>query len=297
MYAEAGEFQGALPMNDKDIQSLEAAAGALIDHLNAMAPAAKEVAEECRIARESLAKILGPSNASGNTSPLAAEARAVLEGSTQLNERLLALNAKADAIYKVAAGAMNEISHVAYELSLIEDAGEKLSIEDHQRLGHFSRFANLTQAEWKLQAGNAILQVHSLLVAYDKLLLAYVGQNPARRLDVAGAAKEVADKLRDALKDGLVFPGYSKLEKLFRTLTKTHIEKEANALRQAIDASSKVRQIQKGIDALTEAFNFAEASVVSSGRALLDSIDAFEAAQSNLLGSLRRAPGDTPRER
>lgn len=282
-------------MNDQAIQSLSAAATLLMDHVSALAPGARKLADECRKARDDAVKILTPTSSSGDTSPLAAEARAALASTTGLNDRLVALNVKADAILKVFAGAMNETSYVANDLVSIEEAGGGQSPEDRQNLVRYSRLHRFTQAEWGLDAGTAVLQVHSVLIAYDELLLAYLDGKPGQRLNLAGAAKEVANKVHDAIKDGLTFPGYSKFEKLFRALMKSPVEKEIEALRGATASSAKISRLNAGLDVLGKAIDAADEVVRNAGQSLLASIDELEESSKALLESLRKSPADPPR--
>jgi hypothetical protein len=193
-----------------------------------------------------------------------------------------------DGIVSVYQGAMDRVGQMGFMLSLIGDEPGLLTAEDGANLHAFGLSHRFAQAQWKIFSGVAILQLHSVLRDYHKMLLAFSGAKPGRKWSFAAAGKEIAEKARDTTEDFLIFPGYTKLKKILRALRTSPASKEAQELLRAEDKSRKVDALNRGLERLDILLQYAGASINECGKGLLDASDAFDLSSADLVASLSK---------
>jgi hypothetical protein len=275
-------------MNDQELQKFTELADSLNELASEQRAGVEGLVKETIKARDDAFTILTPAARGAGSSTMSDAAHSAIKDCLRLNERLVFLTTKADGIAKVHQSAVNEVSHLSYQLSTIEDARPVLSAAAGERLAAFRRAYRLTMADWTLHSSNAVLQLHSVLQSYHRLLLAFVKHKPGKRFDFGAASKEAAGKVRDALKDGLTFPGYSKLEKVIKALRTPPAQKEAEALLKAATLSERLDALNRGLSVLKDAFDYSEEMINMSGKALISSSDVFDNECESILTALRK---------
>jgi hypothetical protein len=271
-------------MNDDAIKQFADLADALQQHVRELSPTVVTIVSSTNKANQDVRVILKP--ASIGSAPLASAARNAVALSAGLNDRLVGMRSKIAAVLETYQSGMKETGFVAYELAMIEDTGKGQHAEDKLHLGIYIRHYRLTRAEWTFFTAIAFLQVCSMLDSYNEVLRAYLGFEPGRRINVHAAAKEVADKLNDGLKDFLVFPGYSKIKKLLSTLMESPAKKAALSVSAAVSVDEKVHRFEAALMELLTKFDHADAILDVCSQAVAESRATLEDASDKLLVAL-----------
>lgn len=271
-------------MNDDAIKQFSDVADALQQHVRELSPTVVTIVSSTNKANRDVRVVLKP--ASIGSAPLASAARNAVSLSTEMNDRLVAMTSKIAAVLDNYQSGMKETGFVAYELAMIEDVGKGQRVQDKQHLGVYIRHYRITRAEWAFFTAIAFLQVCSMLDSYNEVLRAYLGFKPGKRIDVPAAAKQVAEKLNEGLKDFLVFPGYSKIKKLLTTLMESPAEKAASSVSAAVSVDEKVHRFEATLMELRTAFDHADGMLDVCSQAVAESRASLEEASDKLLRAL-----------
>src|SRR5437867_2018895 len=212
-------------MTSEEILALETVGRDLVEHAVSFRREVAGIVKTTVAARNEVLKILREVGTSDATSGIGTLSSGNAAACTRITDRLMVLNGQAQAIFDVHTASVQNTAQTAFELALLEERLD-LNAEEKRRLGNFSQLHRATKAEWYLYSGLAVMQVQTVLLAFNQALCAYLDRVPGKRFDIAGAGKEVGQKLKDALEDGLTFPGYSKLKKVLTNLLKSPATKQ-----------------------------------------------------------------------
>ena len=274
-------------MDQQERDALAQFADDLMTHVGTLRQQIPELVSEAIKARADVVAVIGPTSKRVGSSTLADAAHKALAGCASDNKQVIFLTTKVDGILQVHKQAMHELSYVSNELSLIEEGRPVLTSAKGAQLASFRLIHQLIAAEWKLDSSIAVAELYGLVRAYHRLLLAFTGKKPGRRFGVAAAGKELADKIRDAVHDGFVFPGYSKAKRIIKAFRTSPAMTEAQELLKAESKSQKMDALNRGLARLDLVIEHADRAISESGKALIASSDTFDQACAAILLSLR----------
>jgi hypothetical protein len=275
-------------VDDNALHAFEVFAETMLRHAETLRKDTRNRVDETLRARNDVFTVLEPASKHVGASSLADAADAATKGCVKVTDEIIGLTTKVDGIVHVYKSAMDDVGRVSFELSLIGDKPELLTAADGAKLYGFRLSHRLAHAQWKIYSGAAILQLHSVLRDYHKVLLAFSGEKPGRKWSFAAAGKEIAEKARDTTEDFLIFPGYTKLKKILRALRTSPATKEAQELLRAEGMSRKVDVLNHGLERLGLLVEYAAATIKECGKGLLDASDAFDRCSGELLASLSK---------
>lgn len=280
-----------LAMQQDQLDAFADLAEQVVRHAGALREGIEGLVKETIRARVHVVSVIGPTAKRVGKSPLADAAQSALTETRLANEQVLFLASKVDAMVQLHRQAMDALSHVSNELSLIEEEGRVLLPQETAMVGAFGRTHQFATAEWKLDVGIAVIQLHAVLHAYHRLLLAFSGKRPGRRWNAKAAGKEVADKAHDIAEDLLTFPGYSKVKKVIKALRTPPALKQAEELIKAQGQDGKVHTLNRGLAQLDLIIAHADRVISESGKALIAASDSLDDASAALLQALRKKRG------
>lgn len=239
--------------------------------------------------KEDFRTILRPIAARGSASTIGRSAASALDIADGLDDHFELLTKKSAGVVTVHTSAVNELSHVAYELALIEDDAKPTTTEEGAQLAAFRKLNQATQAEWKLSSATAIIQLVAALREYYEAMSPLTGSGAL--MDWDAILKKFQEKGKETIQDYFVFPGFSELKKAITELTTPKAKKKAAAKVMAAQESDEIDRLIEALTIVREQFAHADVVIATSGKSLLSASDRMDAAATALLAKLRAAPG------